>query len=97
MAKLTAFLKQYNLTSHTLVVAWAALVGFYGASPAFAQYVNHLVIAAYNAMPHWAEEFVMGVVVPYIIYRKGLSAAGKTAIAAQVATSTNNLSTGEKQ
>jgi hypothetical protein len=96
MAFITRFLKQYNVTSHTFVVLWAALVGFYGSSPAFAQYVNHIIVAAYHALPHWAEEFVMGVVVSCIIYRKGLSTTGKQAIAAQV-TATNTSPTGEKQ
>lgn len=85
LQKIKSFLAQYNITTHSIVGVWFAAIAFYYDNQVFHDYVNKTAISIYNWMPHWLEGLIIGVVLPYIAYRKGLSPTGKLFVASQSA------------
>lgn len=74
MDAIKSFLKKYNLTTHTVVVVGAFLVGAFYGVPAF----HDVVISAYNATPAWVHTAITVGLALYAWYRKGAPASDAT-------------------
>lgn len=71
MNNIKAWLASYNITTHTVTVVVAFLIGgFYAVTP-----FHDLVIEIYKALPGWVEKVVLAAFALYAWYRKGQPAA----------------------
>ena len=65
--KITAWLKKYNITTHSLAAIGAVLVAAYFQVQSF----HDLVFNAYGHFPQWLKELITTGIALYMWYRRG--------------------------
>jgi hypothetical protein len=66
MQTIKGFLAAHKISAKTTAAAWVFVTGLWAFSPDFRTYV----LDVYAAIPHWAHNFIAGVIIPGLIFWK---------------------------